>query len=201
MKRSALLFLAALAASCASSNTPPTQVKEQLPEAPSASPSAGHDMANSEGKMEEPPPPSAPTEAFPPIQGTLDGKPWELKGAGTVGPVRADGNVEVIFANYPIDCSSHTQTPDDRTITLLVPWKAKTRIDLGTLKGKEVSAVMIDDKKKKPAPIKGFKPKGTLDVLAAPTKLNSSGRVKIELSSGKQDGIKAEIPVRFCFTS
>jgi len=200
MKRLALLA-AALATSCAAASAPPAQVKDPLPEAPSASPTAGRDMANEEGKMPEPPPPSAPTEAFQPVNGTLGGKPWELKGAGTLGPVQGDGNVQIVLANYPVDCALHTPGPDDRTITLLIPWKAKMRLDLGALKAKEASAAAMDEKKKKPAPIRGFKPKGTLDVLAAPTRTNSSGRIKIELKSGKEDGIQAEIPVRFCFAS
>jgi hypothetical protein len=200
MKRLALLA-AALATSCAAANAPPVQVKDPLPEAPSASPSVGRDMANDDGKMPDAPPPSAPTEAFQSVTGTLGGKPWELKGAGTTGQVQADGNVQIVLANYPVDCTVHTPGPDDRTITLLIPWKAKMRLDLGALSAKEASAAAMDEKKKKPAAIRGFKPKGTLDVVAAPTKLNSSGRIKIDLTSGKEDAVKAEIPVRFCYSS
>ncbi|MFT3764705.1 MAG: hypothetical protein QM820_04190 [Minicystis sp.] len=204
MNRLAWLVLSLAAASC-TPPAPPAQVVEPLPpvpEAPSGTPTAGPlsaDMPGADGKAVEAPV-GPPAEAFQPVSGTLGGKPWELKGAGTLGPVQKDGNVLVALANYPIDCGQRDATPEDRTITLLIPWKARTRLDLGALGAKEASATAIDEKKKKPVPIKGFKPKGTVDVLAAPTRMKSSGRIKIDLTSGKEDAIKAEVPVRLCFT-
>jgi hypothetical protein len=200
-----LALLTALVASTCSAPKPPAQVTEPLPtvaDAPSGSPAAptGRDMANDDGKMPDPVL-APPAEAFQPVSGILGGKPWDLKGAGTLGPVGADGNVAVVLANYPVDCGHHDPGPDDRTITLTIPWKAKMRLDLGALNGKEASAAAMDEKKKKPVAIRGFKPKGTLDVVAAPTGPKSSGRIKIDLTSGKEDAIKAEIPVRFCFAS
>jgi hypothetical protein len=198
MKRLAWLCLPLASASCAPPAAP-VQVVEPLPTvAASAAPSP--DMPGSDGKG-VPEPLGPPTEAFQPVQGTLGGKPWELKGAGTTGPVTKDGTVVIALANYPIDCGAHTQAPEDRVITLTIPWKAKMRLDLGALSAKETTATLIDEKKGKPAPIKGWKPKGSLDVLAAPTGAKSSGRIKVELKSGKEDALTAEVPVRFCFTN
>jgi hypothetical protein len=188
---------ALLAASCATANAPPKQIKEALPEVPSASPSAGPDMARPDGKVVEAPPPEPPREAFQPVVGTLDGKPWELRGAGTAATVQADGTVQIALANYPIDCGIYEGKADDKTITLVVPWKEKASVDLAKLGGK-ASATAWDEKKKKPAALRGFRPKGTVEVLAAPNRAKTSGRIRIELTSGK-DEIKAEIPVRFCF--
>ena len=128
--------------------------------------------------------------------GTLGGAPWDLKGAGTAGPVQKDGTVLVALANYPIDCGVHAAAPGDRTIMLLIPWEKGAKVDVGTLKAKDAAAISVDDKKKQ-TPVKGWKPKGTVEVLGAPTRLNSSGRIKIDLTSGK-DAISAEVPVKFC---
>lgn len=201
MKRLAWLTLSL--AACSAAQAPPAQVVEPLPtiaEAPSGAPSAGAppaDMPGADGKaVPEPIGPRA--EAFQPVSGTLDGKPFELKGAATVGPIQKDGNVAIVLANYPVDCGQREPTADDRTITLTIPWTAKTRLDLGALSAKEASAAAVDAKKKKPVSIRGFKPKGTLDVLSAPTGPKSSGRIKIDMTSGKSDALNAEIPVRFC---
>jgi hypothetical protein len=198
MKRLALLPLVLV--SCAPP-APPAQVVEPLPtvaETPSAKPGATDaDMPGADGKaVPEPIGPKA--EAFQPVSGTLDGKPFELKGAGTAGAVQADGSVAIQLANYPIDCAPREPQEGDVAITLTIPWKPKMRVDLGALGAKEAGATAVDPKKKKPLPIKGFKPKGTLDVLAAPTRLRSSGRIKIDMTSGKGDAINAEVPVRFC---
>lgn len=191
--------LAALfAASCAAASAPPQQIKEPLPEVPSASPSVGPDMARPDGKVVEAPPPEPPREAFQPVIGTLDGKPWELRGAGTAATVLPDGTVQIALANYPIDCGIYEGKADDRTITVVVPWKEKASVDLGKLGAKAATATAWDEKKKKPVALRGFRPKGTLEVLAAPNRAKTSGRIRIELTSGK-DEIKAEIPVRFCF--
>jgi hypothetical protein len=105
--------------------------------------------------------------------------------------------VQIALANYPIDCGIYEGKADDKTITLVVPWKEKASVDLAKLGGK-ASATAWDEKKKKPAALRGFRPKGTVEVLAAPNRAKTSGRIRIELTSGK-DEIKAEIPVRFCF--
>jgi hypothetical protein len=197
MKRLAWLCLA-LASSACSAN-PPAQVVEALPivpDAPSTSPTA---VAADIGASLDPAPPPPPAEAFQPVGGTLNGAAWQLKGAATVGPIK-DGTVTIALANYLLDCGAHEQTPDDRLITLVIPWKARTKLDLGALKGAEATATFIDEKKKKVTPIKGFKAKGTLEVVAAPTGMKSSGRIKIDLQSGKdgKDTITAEIPVKVC---
>ena len=200
MKRLAWLALPLSITSCAEAQKPPAQVVEPLPPVPTAAPSGGpsSDMPGSDGKtVQEPITP--PSEAFQPVAGTLAGKPWELKGAGTLGKVQADGSVQIALANYPIDCGAREASPDDRVITLVIPWKAKTRLDLGKLTAKESSATLIDEKKKKAVGIRGWRPKGTVDVLAAPNRQKSSGRIKIELTSGKDDKITAEIPVKLCF--
>jgi hypothetical protein len=188
---------ALLLAACASANAPPKQITEPLPVAPSASPSAGPDIGKPDGKIEEPKLPEPPREAFQPVIGTLDGKPFELRGAGTAGTVLPDGSVQVTLANYPIDCGIYEGKADDRAISLIVPWKEKGSADLGKPSTK-AAATAWDEKKKKAAPIRGFRPKGTIEVLSAPNRAKTSGRIKIELTSGK-DELKAEIPVRFCF--
>lgn len=205
MNRFGWLLVPAVLASCAKLQQPPAQVVEPLPtiaDAPgSASASPGPaDMPGADGKAVETPI-SAPAEAFQPVSGTLDGKPFELKGAGTAGPIRADGNVQVTLANYSIDCGHHAATPEDRTITITIPWKAKTRLDLSALAAKETSATAFDEKKKKPMPIRSWKPKGTVDVLTAPTRAKSSARIKIELTNGKDTSLTAEIPVRLCYVN
>ena len=117
-----------------------------------------------------------------------------------MGPIQKDGYVLVALGNYVLDCGTREATPEDRTLSLLIPWKARTKLDLSTLKATEAFATTFDEKKKKPAPLKGFKPKGSVEVVAAPTGLKSSGRIKLELTSGK-DAITAEIPVKLCFSS
>lgn len=203
MIRHTWLFLALTA--CSAASQAPGQVVEPLPtiaEATSGTPKAGAppaDMPGADGKA-VPEPLGPPAEAFQPVSGTLDGKSFELKGAGTLGPVQPDGNVVIVLANYPVDCGKREPGAEDRTITLTVPWKAKIRVDLGALSAKEASATAVDPKKKKPAPIRGFKPKGSLDVLAAPAGPKSSGRIKLDLTSGKSDALQAEVPVRYCFS-
>ena len=150
------------------------------------------------GASLDPGTPAAPSEPFPAVPGTLDGKPWELKGVATAGPVQKDGTVIIAFGNYLMSCGAHEATPEDRTISIVVPWKAKTKVDLAKLKSTEAFAVGYDEKKKKPQNLRNWKPKGTLEVVSAPTGQKSSGRIKIELTAGK-DAITAEIPVRFCF--
>lgn len=181
-----------------SAPVPPKQVPEAAPtiaEAASGAPSAAPADI---GASLDPGTPAAPSEPFPAVPGTLDGKPWELKGVATAGPVQKDGTVIIAFGNYLMSCGAHEATPEDRTISIVVPWKAKTKVDLAKLKSTEAFAVGYDEKKKKPQNLRNWKPKGTLEVVSAPTGQKSSGRIKIELTAGK-DAITAEIPVRFCF--
>jgi hypothetical protein len=199
------LLLPFAAAACAS--TPPaaepaataataaTAAPEAASAAPSASASAAADMPAAPAAAPEAAPP--PVEAFPSATGTLDGKPWDLKGAGTAGPVQKDGSVLIGLGNYDIDCGVHAATAGDRTIVLQIPWKEGAKLDLAKLKKTDVWATSVDDKKKVAA-LKTFKPTGKVEVLAAPTKEKSSGRIKIELKSGN-DTITAEVPVKFCF--
>jgi hypothetical protein len=200
MKRLAWFFLALASAAC--SANPPAQVVEALPvvpDAPAGSAAPAADIGATLDTVVPPPPP----EAFQPVSGTLNGAAWQLKGAATVGSVQKDGTVVITLANYLLDCAVHEQGADDRLITLTVPWEAKTKVDLATLKAAAATATFIDEKKKKAAPIKGWKPKGTLEIVAAPTGMRSSGRIKIELTSGKdgKDGITAEVPVKVCVAS
>jgi hypothetical protein len=197
MKKLRWLCLSVAATAC--SPSPPTQVPEEPPNAAEAPPASASTYADIGGPGGEAPPATpAPTgEAFAPVSGTLGGAPWDLKGAGTVGPVQKDGTVLVALANYTVDCGTHAAAPGDRTIMLLIPWEKGAKVDLGTLKPKEAQAIAVDDKKKQ-APVKAWKPKGTIEVLSASTKLNSSGRIKIDLTSGKSDAISAEVPVKFC---
>ncbi|MEO7332199.1 MAG: hypothetical protein ABI193_26725 [Minicystis sp.] len=197
MKQLACFALLLTSAAC-SAPVPPKQVPESAPtiaEAASGAPSAA---AADIGVSLDPGVPSAPSEPFPGVAGTLDGKPWELKGAATAGPIQKDGTVVLAFGNYLMSCGAHEATPEDRTITIVVPWKAKTKVDLAKLRSTETWAMGYDEKKKKADKIKNWKPKGTLEVVSAPTGQKSSGRIKIELTAGK-DAITAEIPMRFCF--
>ncbi len=196
MKTLRWLCLAAAAAGC--SPAPPTQVPDEPPNAAEAPPASASTYADIGGPGGEPPPatPAPKGDAFTPVSGTLGGAPWELKGAGTAGPVQKDGTVLVALANYPIDCGAHAAAPGDRTIMLLIPWEKGAKVDVGALKAKDAAAISVDDKKKQ-SPVKGWRPKGTVEVLGAPTRLNSSGRIKIDLTSGK-DAISAEVPVKFC---
>lgn len=197
MRRLACLLLPLAAVACAS--TPPAAEPTAAPEAasaaPSASASAAADIPAAPAAAPEAAPP--PTDAFPSASGTLDGKPWDLKGAGTAGPVQKDGSVLIGLGNYGIDCGAYAATAGDRTIVLQIPWKEGAKLDLAKLKKADAWATSVDDKKKL-GPIKGFKPTGKVEVLAAPTKEKSSGRIRIELKSGK-DTIMAEVPVKFCF--
>jgi hypothetical protein len=198
VRKLGLVLLVALRGAC--SPPPPAQVVEPLP-SPSASASADPDISGPGGEAPPPPPPPPMADtAFQPVQGSLGGAPWELKGAGTVAAVKSDGTVLVLLANYNIDCGPHTPAPGEGTIAVAIPWAKGTKVDLGTLKGKDLAAASFDEKRKKPVPVKGWKPKGTIEVLSAPNKVGSSGRIRIDLSSGS-DGIKAEIPVKLCFAS
>lgn len=196
MKNPSWLCLPIAAAAC--STAPPTQAPEAPPNVAEAPPASASSYSDIGGPSGEPPPPTPMPKgaAFDPVSGTLGGASWDLKGAGTVGPVQKDGTVIVAFANYPIDCGTHDAAPGDRTIMLVIPWEKGAQVDIGALKAKAAQAISVDDKKKQ-SPVKAWHPKGTLTVMAAPTKLNSSGRVKIDLTSGK-DAISAEIPVKFC---
>lgn len=199
MKRLAWFLLALAPAAC--SANPPAQVVEPLPTLPDAPAGSASAAPADIGASLDPGTPPPPAEPFQAVTGTLNGAPWQLKGAATTGPVQPDGTVVVTLANYLLDCGPHEQGPDDRTLTLTIPWKAHAKVDLATLKAKEATATFIDEKKKKPAPIKGWKPKGSVEVMGAPTGAKSSGRIKIELTSGKdgKDGVTAEVPVKLCF--
>lgn len=201
MKKLVLLGLA-LSRAALCNPEPPAQVPQTAPtvaaEVASAAAKVDPDMPGQNGET-PPPPPAPPANPFPSVSGTLGGSPWELKGAGTTAQVQADGTVLIALGNYLIDCSVHTPGPGDRTIVLQMPWQKGAKVDLATLKGKELSATAFDEKRKKLGPVKGWKPKGTAEIVAAPTKGNSSGRIKIELTSGG-DSITAEVPVKFCFT-
>ncbi|MFO0762784.1 MAG: hypothetical protein U0359_40480 [Byssovorax sp.] len=198
MQRLAPLAFALALLSC-TKPTPPKQVPEAMPVVPEEAASGAPSAARADiGASLDPGVPAAPSEPFPPVAGTLDGKPWELKGAGTTGPVQKDGTVTIAFGNYSIDCTAHEVAPEDRTITIKVPWQPKTKVDLAKLRSTEASAMGFDEKKKKPQAIRNFRPTGTLEVMSAPTGQKSSGRIKLDLTAGK-DAIKAEIPVKFCF--
>ncbi len=201
MKRLVWYCLPLASAACAAATTPPAQVVDPLPtvaEVPSNAPSAAPaDIGASLDPGTPPPPP----ESFQPVSGTLGGSAFQLKGAATSGPIQKDGYVLVQLGNYVLDCGVREATPEDRTISILIPWKAHTKLDLGTLKATEAFATTFDDKKKKPAPLKGFKPKGSVEVVAAPSGMRSSGRIKLDLSSGKDSALTAEIPVKLCMSN
>ncbi len=197
MKQLACLALLLAPLACGSP-VPPKQIPETEPVVPGAASGAPSAAAADIGASLDPGVPTAPSEPFPGVPGTLDGKPWELKGAATAGPVQKDGSVLLTFGNYLMSCGAHEATPEDRTISIMVPWTAKTKVDLAKLRSTEAFAVGYDEKKKKPQNLRNWKPKGTLEVVSAPTGQKSSGRIKIELTAGK-DAITAEIPVKFCF--
>jgi hypothetical protein len=199
MKKLVLLALAASRSIC--NPAPPAQVPEEKPAVPGesapASASVDPDMLNGEA----PPPPTAPSEAFQPVSATLGGGAWEIKGAATTGPVGSDGTVTITLGNYNAECGpARAPAAGDKTLTITIPWEKGAKVDIASLKGKAIVAATFDDKKKKPEPLKGWKPTGTIEVLAAPTKGKSSGRIRIDLEN-KLDVVKAEIPVRFCFPS
>jgi hypothetical protein len=204
MKKLAFLLLASLSSSRAICNpAPPAQVAEEAPPAPADSAVAsaraeGADMGLAANEQPAPPPP--PPEAFQSIPATLDGSTFDIRGAGTTGPITADGNVTIALANYIIDCKEHPAAAGDRIVTFTVPWQKNTKVDVATLKGKATIASQFDEKKKKLDPVRAWKPSGSIEVVSAPTKGKSSGRVRFEVFN-KQDTIKAEIPVRFCFPS
>jgi len=198
MKRLASFCLVLASTACI--GTPPAQVVEPLPTIPDAPAGSATAVPADIGASLDPGTPPPPAEPFQSVLGTLGGKPWELKGAGTAGPVQKDGSVVITLGNYLIDCSAHVAGPDDRTITLTIPWKAHAKVELATLKATEAAATFIDEKKKKATPVKGWKPKGTVEVMGAPTGAKSSGRIKIELTSGN-DAITAEVPVKLCFAN
>lgn len=197
MKKLGWLCLSFASAACAT--PPPAQVPDKttsVADAPAASGSAAPDMPGpGDGTFTAPAPPA---DAFQPVTGTLGGAPWELKGAGTMGPLQKDGTVLVGLANYPIACGeAHEAAPGDRTIVVAIPWKQGAKTELAKLKPADIKATEINAKNKSVS-VKGWRPKGTIEVLGAPTRAKTSGRIKIELTSGK-DSISAEVPVRFCF--
>src|SRR4051794_39708440 len=105
MKRLAWLLLPLGPAACAAAS--PADAADPAASAAAAlSASAGASTPGTPSASAAPEGPP-PVEAFPVVSGTHNGKPWELKGAGTVGPVQKDGTVLVGLGNYVIDCGAH----------------------------------------------------------------------------------------------
>jgi len=199
MKQTSLLLLLALLG-CANTNPKPVEPVSPSEEQPavasaSAAPSAAEPAAAAAAPEPEPAAPQAPK--FPAIQGTLDGKPFEIKGAGTAGPVQKDGTVLLALASYPIECGAHDSAEGDQTIALMVPWKSGEKVDLAKLGAKGAWATKAGPGGKV-TNIKGFKPSGSVEVLGAPGESGRTGRIRFDITSGK-DAIEGEVPVKVCF--
>lgn len=161
----------------------------------SAAPSATEPPAvASSAPAPEPAAPEPPK--FPAIEGTLEGQPFVIKGAGTAGPVQKDGTVLLALASYPIECGAHESAEGDRTIALMVPWKSGGKVDVAKLGASGSWAMKVGPKG--PSKIKGFKPTGSVEVLGAPGEAGRMGRIRFDIKSGK-DAVEGEVPVKVCF--
>jgi hypothetical protein len=85
MKQLACLALLLAPLACGSP-VPPKQIPETEPRRPRGGLRGPSAAAADIGASLDPGVPTAPSEPFPGVPGTLDGKPWELKGAATAGP-------------------------------------------------------------------------------------------------------------------
>jgi hypothetical protein len=198
-KLAALIALATSRALC--NPPPPAQAPEEKVNVPGEAASASaHGDPDIGENGQAPPPPPPPAEAFPAVRATLGGGAWEIKGAATIGPVGGDGTVAITLGNYNVECGAHAPAAGDLTLTFTIPWEKGAKVDIAALKAKAILAAGYDEKKKTLEPLKSWKPTGTIEVLAAPTKGKSSGRIRINLEA-KLDAVRAEIPVRFCFPS
>lgn len=200
MLRYSLVVVAGLMG-CASANPKPVEPVSPSDEPAQAAPApavtkpaAAPHVSASAPAAEEPAPPEPPR--FPTITGTLEGKPFELRGAGTAGPVQKNGEVLVALASYAIECGAHETAEGDQSIVVMVPWKDGEKVDLSKLGTNGVWAMKVG--KAGPTRIKGFKPSGAVEVLMAPGEAGKTGRVRFEIKSGK-DAIAGEVPVKVCF--
>lgn len=196
-----LLLLAAGSIGCANAHPKPVEPvspSEETPAVASVSAAPAAAQAPSEAQPAAEPEPTAPEPPkFPSIEGTLDGKPFEIKGAATSGPVQKDGTVLVVLTSYPIECGGHDEAEGERSITLAVPWKSGAKADVAKLGPKGAFARNVGPAGKA-ANIKGFKPTGSIEVLGAPAEAGRTGRIRFALASGK-DAIEGEVPVKVCF--
>ena len=88
-------------------------------------------------------------------------------------------------------CGFLPATPGARKIGVVIAWTEGTKVDLAKLKGGKEPEMFVmsstDDPKKRDRKDvqKDFKPTGAIEILKAPKSKGEVGRIKIEMTSGK----------------
>jgi hypothetical protein len=133
-------------------------------------------------------PDDAPPAVFHPtpgVTGSIDGKSFNPKVARILSPVAADGRVALSL----VEATTCDVTPGDPTMTITVSWKKGDKTDLASLKRaskKSVNEVGFAraGASGKAEFSKTFKPTGTVQVVAAPTSKDTTGKVKLDVTAG-----------------
>jgi hypothetical protein len=138
-----------------------------------------------------------PAHPAPTATGSLDGRTFSPTIAHVTGKPKADGRI-VVSLEEGTDCSG---TPDT-SLTMLITYKDGYKSDLGSLKrGAKKSAGEIaflrvgPDSKREYSST--FKPTGTVTVVKAATDANTTGKLKLDLTSGDYM-LNGDIDIQMC---
>jgi hypothetical protein len=201
-----LVLLASLSlAGCGGSTTPPeTAGATSAPAdtAAAAAPTPTADAAASAAPAA--PPPAAPVRTPATLAGAIAGKPFHAVAACVAGAGK-DGKVYVeIYDVKDFDvtktCGMLPPVPDARKIGVYLPWSDGGKLDVATLKASKdpemfVMATTANPKKMDRKDVgKELKPTGTIEVLKAPKNKGDVGRIKLDLTVGK-DKLTGEVDV------
>jgi hypothetical protein len=144
----------------------------------------------------------AAVHPVPGATGSIDGKPFSPKLAQIVGPMQKDGRVTLVLHEGSDCVAAGDAKPGDASMLLVVPWQDGYKTDLSALrrakKGNlgEAAFVRIGDDGKKQVSTT-FKPTGLLTVVSAPTKKDSTGKLKIDLQNGDYM-VAGDLDVKVC---
>ena len=162
---------------------------------PSATPSAAPSAT----------PATEPTRAPATLDGAIAGKPFHAVAACVAGIGKDKGKAyleiyDVKDFEVKKSCGMLPPTPGARKIGVVLPWADGSKTDVATIKGGKEPELFVmastDNPKKfdRKDTQKDFKPKGTIEVLRAPTSKGGVGRIKLDITAGK-DKLAGEVDV------
>lgn len=134
--------------------------------------------------------------ASTPLEGTIDGKPFEGKFArAQQGFGGGDGEVSIDIFDKEVACDSFEQTTEPYVL-LSVPWKAGTARDFKfASKPEGQTATFVIQKDGKTDNV--ISVDGRVEIVDAPTEKGATGKLRLR-ATAEGNNVEGEVSVKYC---
>jgi len=146
--------------------------------------------------------PPAAAHPVPAASGLIDGRPFAPRLARVAGRMKKDGRVLLSLSERTGCGPSREPTPGDAALTMVLPWKDGSKVDLASLaRSRKRSSAAISfgrvNAAKKKEVSSTFKPRGTVTIVSAPMDPNGFGKMTIDLVSGDYT-LSGDLDIEVC---